>query len=158
MLGESVAYPIHATFCPSHRRRRTWTSNARTNLRTKKRVLAKHAHLADRARGRAGSLISVLAHFDRWTCLAKMPLLQLPNCQRSSVAEATTRSHATEHYSLKSRLLDLPMDRGRQESPKMGRLTSLWPLAVAAPPMSCAPSVESQNIPPSVGRVKCRAR
>jgi hypothetical protein len=66
----------HATFLSKCRRRHSWTSNARTNLRTKKESWPNM--LPDR---RACARRS-MAH------LAKMPLLQLPNCQRSFAAEA----------------------------------------------------------------------
>lgn len=61
-----------------------------------------------------------------------------------------------------SRVIDSPMDRGREGrlNPllELGCLASLWPLAVASPPMSArkreAPSVEPQNIAADGDRVK----
>jgi len=105
----------------------TWTSNARTNLRTNKEswpnMLPDRRACARRSMAR----------------LAKMPLLQLPNCQRALAAEAARSVTSYRAIHRTTTEVALPMDRGRQGSTSFldtRCLTSLWPLAVACPPMS----------------------
>jgi hypothetical protein len=148
MLGESVAYPIHATLLSKSPAKATWTSNARTNLRTKKSL------------GQTLPPNSVLAHFGRVTCLAKMPLLQLPNCQRSSVALRQAQgNHPVTIY--RAPFIDQPIAWSangqrptRQCIPPWKKcLTSLWPLAVACPPMSWLPLRRNRTIYRPAGAV-----
>src|SRR5688500_50271 len=76
MPGESLAYLTHATFCPGHRRRRPGRVTLDSILRTKKESWP-------------STFTNLGICIPRSvTCLAKMPLLQLPNCQRSFAAEA----------------------------------------------------------------------
>jgi hypothetical protein len=90
MLGESVAYRTHATFVQVAGDGFTWTSNARFISKDKKESWP-NTHR-----------VSALAYRVLVTCLAKMPLLQLPNCQRSigrrpspsSGQTAVARAHA----------------------------------------------------------------
>jgi len=108
-------------------------------------------------------------------CSAKMPLLQLPNCQRTSGSRSCPRGHnlprppkpcqtsqldTARFIRLESLIDDLPMDRGRQGSNPPGHGLPYQPLATCGgtPPMRClreaAPSVETRNITTYRNRVK----
>jgi hypothetical protein len=134
----------HATLLSKSPAKATWTSNARTNLRTKKESWPNM--LPDR---RACARRS-MAH------LAKMPLLQLPNCQRSFAAEAACsvscyRAHPSNNY---RGCLTNGQRPTRQCIPPWKKcLTSLWPLAVAGPPMSRQPLRRKRTIYRPAGAV-----
>ena len=149
MLGESVAYPIHTTLLSKCRRRHSWTSNARTNLRTKKESWPNM--LPDR---RACARRS-MAH------LAKMPLLQLPNCQRSLAAEAALGlmlpSPSIEQL---PRLPYQWTEADKAAHPSVEKMP-YQPLATRGglpTDGQAAPSVGTHNISARMGRVKRRAR
>ena len=132
----------------------TWTSNARTNLRTNKEswpnMLPDRRACARRSMAR----------------LAKMPLLQLPNCQRALAAEAARsvtsyRAHPSNNY----RGCLTNGQRPTRQHILPGYQMPYQPLATRGGLPTderalngFAPSVETHNISARVGRVKLRAR
>jgi hypothetical protein len=162
MLGELFACQptLRLSNAPA---KASWTSNARFNSKDKKRVLAKHAFRPRYLHTVTGDMLSKDATLAT-TKLSK--IVGRPSSFDKLRTGRHTRSQATGTIHRTTNKVDLPMDRGRQGSSKSflerGCLTSLWPLAVATPPMSVckqlAPSVETQNITAVKDRVKCRAR
>jgi hypothetical protein len=139
----------HATLLSKSPAKATWTSNARTNLRTKKESWPNM--LPDR---RACARRS-MAH------LAKMPLLQLPNCQRSFAAEAALGpilpSPSIEQL---PRLPYQWTEADKAAHPCVEKMP-YQPLATRGGLSTggqAAPSAEPHNISARGGRVKLRAR
>jgi hypothetical protein len=118
----------HATFLSKSPAKATWTSNARTNLRTKKESWPNTA--------------TDLRACARWSrdMFSKDATLATTKLSKIICGRSRARSHTTEPIHRTTTKVALPMDRGRQGSTFRGKcLTSLWPLAVACPPVGSSP-------------------
>jgi hypothetical protein len=125
-FGEPFAYTAHATLSKSPAKA-TWTSNAQFISKDKKRVLAKHVYQPRHLHTATGDMLSKDA------TLATTKLSKIVNRSVTSY-----RAHPSNNQLGRLTNGQRPT---RQQKPSWhtGCLTSLWPLAVATPPMSDSP-------------------